>query len=230
MASILVIGGSSGIGESLVETLKKLGHTIYATYNSNVKQDSDHVQYFPLNVEDENVDLSFLPDVLDGLVYCPGGIDLKPFHRIQLSDLQKDFDVQVKGIFKVLQACYKNLLKSDRASVVLYSTVASQVGFPFHAQVAASKGAIEGLTRSLAAEYAPKIRFNAVAPSITDTPLASKLLSSEQKRENNASRHPMNRIGVPEDIANITSFLLSKDASWITGQIISVDGGMSTIK
>lgn len=230
MASYLVIGGSSGIGKSIVNRLVQSGHSVFATYHTHQSENTPGVTYAPLNVLDDDIQLPFLPEALDGLVYCPGSIDLKPFHRIKIDDLQNDFDLQVKGIFKVLQACYKNLLKSDQASVVFFSTVASQLGFPFHAQVAASKGAIEGLTRSLAAEYAPKIRFNAIAPSITDTPLAAKLLSSDQKRENNSERHPLKRIGKPEDMANLANFLLSEEASWITGQIIGVDGGMSAIK
>ncbi|MEP6597760.1 MAG: SDR family oxidoreductase, partial [Ginsengibacter sp.] len=116
------------------------------------------------------------------------------------------------------------------ASIVLFSTVAVQTGLPFHAQVAASKGALEGLTKALAAEFAPKIRVNCIAPSLTDTPLASSLLNTGQKAEANAQRHPLKRIGTTADIANLAEFILSDKASWITGQIIHVDGGISTLK
>jgi NAD(P)-dependent dehydrogenase (short-subunit alcohol dehydrogenase family) len=119
---------------------------------------------------------------------------------------------------------------SENASIVLFSTVAVQTGLPFHTQVAASKGALEGLTKALAAEYAPKIRVNCIAPSLTDTPLAASLLNNEQKKEANTLRHPLKRIGTTEDIANMAAFLLSKKASWITGQILHVDGGMSSLK
>ena len=122
------------------------------------------------------------------------------------------------------------LKKSGNASIVLFSTVAVQSGLPFHTQVAASKGALEGLTKALAAELAPTIRVNCIAPSLTDTPLAASLLNTEQKKEAIALRHPLKRIGTAGDIANMASFLLSPKASWITGQILHVDGGMSSLK
>ena len=122
------------------------------------------------------------------------------------------------------------LKKSENASIVLFSTVAVQTGLPFHTQVSASKGAIEGLARSLAAEYAPAIRVNCIAPSLTDTPLAASLLNTDQKKEVNALRHPLKRIGTTADIANMAAFLLSEKAGWITGQILHVDGGMSSLK
>ena len=115
------------------------------------------------------------------------------------------------------------------SSIVLFSTVAVQAGFNFHSQVSMSKGAIEGLTKALSAEFAPTIRVNAIAPGLTDTPLASKLLNTPEKKEANAQKHPMKRIGAPEDLANMAAFLLSEKSSWITGQIIHVDGGMSTL-
>jgi NAD(P)-dependent dehydrogenase (short-subunit alcohol dehydrogenase family) len=134
------------------------------------------------------------------------------------------------GAIKSIQAVISRLKKSEIGSIVLFSTVAVQVGLSFHTQVSTSKGAIEGLTRALAAEYAPKIRVNCVAPSLTDTPLAFSLLNTEQKIEANAQRHPLKRIGTTDDIANIVEFLVSSKASWITGQIIHVDGGISTLK
>jgi NAD(P)-dependent dehydrogenase (short-subunit alcohol dehydrogenase family) len=115
------------------------------------------------------------------------------------------------------------------AAIVLFSTVAVQTGLPFHASIASAKGAVEGLTRSLAAELAPKIRVNAVAPSLTDTPLAAQLLSSDDKRSASAKRHPLKRIGTPEDIANTALFLLEDSSAWMTGQIIGVDGGLGTV-
>jgi NAD(P)-dependent dehydrogenase (short-subunit alcohol dehydrogenase family) len=169
-------------------------------------------------------------DQVDGLVYCPGSIDLKPFGRIKPEQFIKDYELQVLGAVKCIQAVLPKLKKADNPSVVLFSTVAVQNGFNFHSLVASSKGAIEGLTRSLAAEFAPKIRVNAIAPSLTDTPLASRMLNSDAKREANDQRHPLKRIGKVEDIAHAAMYLLSDKSSWVTGQIFHVDGGMSSIK
>jgi NAD(P)-dependent dehydrogenase (short-subunit alcohol dehydrogenase family) len=158
-------------------------------------------------------------------------INLKPFHRISIEDFQKEMDVNFFGAVRVLQACLKGLKKSNVASVVLFSTVAVQTGMGFHAGVASAKGAIEGLTRSLAAEWAPsKIRVNAIAPSLTDTPLAASLLATPDKKESSDKRHPLGRVGTPEDIAKAALYLLSEDSSWMTGQIIHIDGGMSSLK
>lgn len=229
MSNIVIIGGSSGIGAATVDLMVKQGHTVWATYNTHEVL-SEKAQFFKYDVLTDDLDVDNLPEVIDGLVYCPGSIKLKPFHRFKEEDLIEDYRLQVVGAMKTIKSVYKRLLGSNEASIVLFSTVAVQQGFPFHAQVAASKGAVEGLTRSLAAELAPKIRVNAIAPSLTDTPLAGKLLNSEDKKQNNAERNPMKRIGNPEDIAHTVAFLLGSQSTWITGQIIGVDGGMSTIK
>jgi NAD(P)-dependent dehydrogenase (short-subunit alcohol dehydrogenase family) len=163
-------------------------------------------------------------------VYCPGSVVLKPFARIKAEDFAADYQLQVIGAVKILQTCMPKMKNAGNASVVLFSTVAVQTGFNFHSLVASSKGAVEGLTRALAAELAPRIRINCIAPSITDTPLASALLSSQEKREANAQRHPLKKIGRPEDLANLAAFLLSEKSSWITGQILHADGGMSSLK
>jgi len=187
-------------------------------------------EYQYLNVLDENISLDFLPDTLDGLVYCPGSINLRPFERIKPSDFLADFNLQVTGAIKIIQMALPRLKKSESASIVLFSTVAVQTGFSFHTQVSASKGAIEGLTRALAAEFAPKIRVNCIAPSLTDTPLAASMLNTEQKRETNALRHPLKKTGTPGNIADMAEFLLSEKSSWISGQVFHVDGGMSSLK
>lgn len=231
MADYLIIGGSSGIGLSLANLLAGEGHRIYATYNAHpVQATNSLITYHPLNVLDESLVLDFLPDIIDGIVYCPGSINLRPFERIRPADFISDYHLNVGGAVKIIQAALPRLKKATNASITLFSTVAVQNGLPFHSQVSASKGAIEGLTKALAAELAPGIRVNCIAPSLTDTPLAAGLLNTDQKREANALRHPLKKIGTAEDIANIAAFLISEKAGWITGQIMHVDGGMSTIK
>jgi NAD(P)-dependent dehydrogenase (short-subunit alcohol dehydrogenase family) len=229
MKNYLIIGGSSGIGKAIREQLISSGNNVYATYFQNDTFATEE-NYFSLDVRSEHPDLSFLPEVLDGFVYCPGAIDLKPFNRIKEASIIEDLNLQVMGAVRILQLILSKLKASGQGSVVLFSTVAVQTGFPFHAQVAISKGAIEGLTRSLAAEFAPTIRFNAIAPSLTNTPLAEKLLSSPEKIEANGQRHPLKRIGEAEDIAEAACFLLTDKSSWMTGQILHVDGGMSSLK
>ncbi|MEQ9064478.1 MAG: SDR family oxidoreductase [Vicingaceae bacterium] len=230
MKTYLVIGSSSGIGRALSGILLEQGHRVMGTFNRNNDTiQSSNAVYHQLDVTKEDLDLSFIPESLDGLVYCPGSINLMPFHRIKPAEFLNDYSLQVLGAVKVLQGAMPALKKAE-GSVVMYSTVAVQNGFTFHSQVATSKGAIEGLTRSLAAEWAPTIRVNCIAPSLTDTPLASKLLSSEEKKSANAQRHPLKKIGQATDIAEMASFLLSDKAAWITGQVMHVDGGMSKIK
>ena len=231
MANFLIIGGSSGIGLSLAKLLAQEGHRVFATYNTHpVQSENELISYHYLNVLDENSSLDFCPEVLQGIIYCPGSINLRPFERIKPVDFIADYNLQVVGAVKIIQTVLPELKKAANASIILFSTVAAQNGLPFHSQVAASKGAIEGLTKSLAAELAPSIRVNCIAPSLTDTPLAASLLNTDQKREANAARHPLKKIGMADDIANMAAFLLSEKASWITGQVIHVDGGMGAIK
>jgi NAD(P)-dependent dehydrogenase (short-subunit alcohol dehydrogenase family) len=231
MANYLIIGGSSGIGLNLVNQLAAQGNTVYATYNTHPIQTANNlVTYHQLNVLDENISLEFLPEILNGIIYCPGSINLRPFERIKPADFINDYNLQVAGAVKIIQTILPRLKKATNACIILFSTVAVQNGLPFHSQVAASKGAIEGLTKALAAEFAPAIRVNCIAPSLTDTPLAAGLLNTDQKREANALRHPLKKIGAAEDIANMATFLLSDKAGWITGQIMHIDGGMSSIK
>jgi len=189
------------------------------------------VHHLAFDVSAEFLDLDALPEILHGLVYCPGSIVLKPFQRLSIDDFLADFNLNLLGAVKVVQGCLTRLKKSPTgSSIVLFSTVAVQTGMAFHASVASAKGAVEGLTRALAAEFAPRIRVNAIAPSLTETPLAENLLSNEDKRRAAAERHPLKRIGSPRDIAQLAVHLLSDNGSWITGQIMHVDGGMGSLR
>lgn len=229
MKNYLIIGASSGIGKSIAEQLAKK-HQVFATYRNTAVDIAHNIHYHYLDVMSEEKDFSFLPQHLDGIVYCPGSINLKPFKRFSTQDFIDDFKLQVTGAVETIQKCLPLLQKSEQASILLFSSVAAQTGFNFHTQVSASKGAIEGLAKALAAELAPKVRVNVIAPSLTHTPLASSLLNSDNKIEANAERHPLKAIGQSEDIANLASFLLSDKAKWITGQIHHIDGGISTLR
>jgi NAD(P)-dependent dehydrogenase (short-subunit alcohol dehydrogenase family) len=230
MRNYVIIGGSSGIGKELVNVLKKEEASIYATFNQNEIGDSENIKYQKLNVLDTDLNFNDLPDEIHGLAYCPGSINLKPFARIKKEEFLEDFQLQVLGAINVIQQLLPRLKQSGDASIVLFSTIAVQLGFNFHSQVSVSKGAIEGLTKSLAAEFAPSIRVNAIAPSLTNTPLASKFLNSPEKITAQVQNNPMKRIGEAKDIAEMAAFLLSEKTSWITGQILHVDGGYSSVK
>ncbi len=229
MKNYLIVGGSSGIGLQLVQNLS-INNRVFATFCNSQPAEISNVTYSHLNVLDEQLDLTFVPDTIDGIVYCVGAINLKPFARISEADFIADYRKQVGGAIRIIQNILPKLKLSENPSIVLFSTVAVQLGFPFHSMVASSKGAIEGLTKALAAELAPKIRVNCIAPSITNTPLAANLLNTEEKIAANAQRHPLKKIGEPKDLANMAEFLLSENSAWITGQILHVDGGMSTLK
>jgi NAD(P)-dependent dehydrogenase (short-subunit alcohol dehydrogenase family) len=231
MKSFAVIGGSTGIGRSLIELLQ-VSSNVIATYNNTIDNSwiNTNVRFIHHNVLEGNLNPQDFPTQLDGLAYCVGAINLKPFARATEQDFIKDYQLQVLGAIKAIQALLSNLKAASNASIVLFSTVAVQTGFNFHSIVSASKGAIEGLTKALAAELAPKIRINCIAPSITQTPLANSLLNTPEKIEANALRHPLKKVGQPQDVAALANFLLNDEASWITGQIFGVDGGMSSIK
>ena len=206
MGNYLIIGGSSGVGKELVNSLEGLGHEVYATYNKNTVNSRAHVHYAKLDVMQDYFDFDFLPDTLDGLAYCPGSINLKPFHRFTDDDFMNDFRLQAVGATKVIQAVLPRLKAGGESSIVLFSTIAVQNGFNFHSQVAISKGAIEGLTRSLAAELAPEIRVNAIAPSLTNTRLASKLLSTPEKITYHSEKNPLKKVGDAKDVAKAAHF------------------------
>jgi NAD(P)-dependent dehydrogenase (short-subunit alcohol dehydrogenase family) len=229
MKQFVIIGGSTGIGRALAKILAKEA-LVVATYAHQQPEPVPNVTHVHYDVTAPNPDLSWLPEKIDGIAYCVGSITLKPFARIKPEEFLQDFQKQTLGAITSIQAALPALKTNEQASIVLFSTVAVQTGFPFHTLVASSKGAIEGLTRALAAELAPKIRVNAIAPSITNTPLAAALLNSPDKIEANGQRHPLKTIGDPHDIAELAAFLLSEKSKWITGQIHHIDGGISSLK
>lgn len=227
----VIAGGSSGIGLAMVHQMLEEGHQVWVlSRNRNDLPQDDALHFIPIDLTNDEIDKDSLPDVVDGVAYCPGSINLKPFRSLKPEQFQEDFSINVLGAVKVLHATQRAMKKSTTPSVILFSTVAVGQGMAFHASIAAAKGAIEGLTRSLAAEWAPKIRVNCIAPSLTDTPLAANLLSSPEKREKSAERHPLKKIGQPQDISSLACFLLSDQAGWISGQVIGVDGGMARLR
>lgn len=227
--NILVIGASSGIGYALAEKLIANGANVYAV--SRRGESPDGCKNIQADVTAEINFGSEISEVLHGIAYCPGTITLKPLQSLNVKDFLADFEVNLIGAFNTIKASLKALRASGDASIVLFSTVAVGTGMSFHASVAAAKGAVEGFARSIAAELAPKnIRVNVIAPSLTDTPLAANLLSSDEKREASAKRHPLNRIGQADEIAEMAAYLLGNNSSFITGQVFHLDGGMSRLK
>lgn len=223
--NILLIGGSHGIGLSLVKLLQK-DHTVYVASRNKDSLD-EKVTHIPFDATSDTLDSTKLPDKLHGFAYCPGSINLKPFKMMSLETFEEDMQLNFFSLVKVTKEIMPRM--ADNASLVFFSTVAVGTGMPFHTSVAAAKGAIEGFAKSLAAEYAPKLRVNVIAPSLVDTPLAERLLNNEKKQDNMADRHPLKRVGEASDIAHIAAFLLGENSTWMTGQIIGVDGGMSTL-
>ncbi len=230
--NILIIGASSGIGLELTHMLIKQKANIYAASRNRNEDWPTSVQYQEMDVmENPEVVSTFLPEQLHGLVYSVGNINLKPFARIQAEELVKDFQLNVVGAAMVIQQALKSLKNATGASIVLISSVAVRTGMGFHASTAAAKGALEGFAISLAAELANQnIRVNVVAPSLTETPLADKFLNTPEKKEAAAKRHPIGRFGTPADISSAIAFLLSDESSWITGQVLAIDGGMSSLR
>lgn len=228
MKNILFIGGSTGIGFASVKKLQS-DNSVFIASRTNENLSELNITHIPFNLKVEALDISELPEVIDGFVYCPGSINLKPFKSLKIENFQDDFEINFLGMIKIVQQILPKLLNSKQASIVLFSSVAAKNGMPFHTSIAASKGAIEGFAKAFGAEYAPKIRVNVIAPSLTETPLSEKLLNSDLKKEKSAERHPLKRFGQPEDIASVVSFLLNDESSWITGQVLNVDGGISTL-
>ena len=223
----IVFGGSRGIGSAVVESLVSQGHAVWSVSRNGQAPSGAHPIAWDAISDEPILDL---PSEIHGVVYAPGSINLKPFRGLKLEEFRADFELNAMGAVKALQACLPAMKTAGKASVVLFSTVAVQSGMSFHASIAMAKGAIEGLTRSLAAEWAPQIRVNAIAPSLVNTDLAARLLSTPEKVEASGKRHPLQRVGEPQDIAAAVEFLLGTNSDWMTGQIMAIDGGMGSLR
>jgi len=225
MRNIIIIGGSRGIGNAITESLHAHDNIINISRTS--PEITDNVTHYQCDITQDE-----LPDIdhADGLIYCPGSINLKPINRLSIDDFKNDFEINVLGAVKAIQKYLPALKKGTNPSIVLFSTVAAKLGMPFHASVAASKSAVEGLTKSLGAELAPNIRINAIAPTVTDTDLASKLLRNDRMIEHMKERHPLKKYLQPQDVADMATFLLSNKASSISGQIFEMDCGIVSFK
>ncbi len=230
--NILIIGGSSGIGLQLAKSLTAVGANVYVASRTKTDELPTEVHHLNLDVkEDLSVLPAFVPSTLHGLVYAVGNINLKPISRITKDDLLNDFQLNVVGAVLATQQVLPALKMANGASVIFISSVAAQTGMGFHSSVAAAKAGLEGAAVALAAELAPvKIRVNVVAPSLTDTPLAERLLNTPEKREAAGKRHPLGRFGAVGDIAAAITYFLSDDSSWVSGQILGVDGGMGKLR
>ena len=225
----LIAGGSSGIGRALSQQLLDAGHKVIVLSRQR-KDLPDAIEHHAVDFSEAELQLPEISDVLHGIVYMPGSILLKPFRSLSRADYETDFRLNVLGAVDTIKKYQSLLAKDSSTAILLMSTVAVQTGMPYHSLVASSKGAIEGLTRALAAELSPNIRVNAIAPSLTDTPLAEKLLNTEEKKQVGKDRHPMKAIGQADDIAACMTLLLSDAGKFISGQVIAIDGGMSSLR
>jgi len=223
----IVAGGSSGIGLEITKKLLGNGHQVVVLSRTAPGLSEDGLTHIPFDFTSDDA-LPEITGAIDGLVYCPGSIFLKPISTIKEKDIEADFKLNAVGAFRFLKAYKSNLLMAQNPGVVFFSSVAASTGMPFHSSVSMSKGAVEAFTRAAAAELAPSIRVNCIAPSLTDTPLAEPLLNNEAKRTANSDRHPLKRIGTATEIANLAAFVLT-EANWMTGQILGINGGLGTL-
>lgn len=226
MRKIAIVGGSKGIGFAILQKLVQDNQLI------NISRTTPNLEHINLTHHTCDVlddELPLLEEV-DSLIYCPGSINLKPISRLKLDDFRNDFEVNVIGAIKTIQQYLPQLKKGNYPSILLFSTVAAKLGMPFHASVAAAKSGVEGITKSLGAEFAPTIRVNAIAPTVTDTDLASKLLRNDKMVENIKQRHPLKKYLNPEEVADMAEFLISSKSSSVSGQIFEMDCGIVSFK
>jgi len=227
MKTNVIIGGSKGIGEALVTQLLNNDEAVINISRSQPKTSHANLTHHSCDIlNDELPEL----DQVDALIYCPGSINLKPFPRLDVSDFKNDFEINVLGAVKVIQRYLPQLKQSENPTILLFSTVAVKLGMPYHASIATAKAGVEGLVRSLGAEFAPKIRINAIAPTVTNTELASKLLRNEKMIENITERHPLKKFLAPEEVAHMATFLISDKAAALSGQVFEMDCGIVTFK
>lgn len=226
MRKIIIIGGSKGIGNAIVESLIQEVKIINISRTSS-KITHPNLRQYQLDILEEE-----LPDITeaDTLIYCPGSINLKPINRLSIEDFKNDFNINVLGAIKAIQKYLPVLKVGKNPSILLFSTVAVKLGMPYHASIATAKGGVEGLVKSLAAELAPTIRVNAIAPTVTDTGLADKLLRNDKMKEKITERHPLKKYLNPEEVAYMAEFLLSNKTASITGQIFEMDCGIVSLK
>jgi len=226
MKKIIIVGGSKGTGNAIVETLINT-HEVINISRTAPALTHENLTHYNCNILTDN-----LPEIeaVDALVYCPGSINLKPISRLSLEDFREDFEINVIGAVRTIQQYLKILKNGQNPSILLFSTVASKLGMPYHASIATAKSGVEGLVKSLGAELAPSVRINAIAPTVTDTELASKLLRNEKMVENITERHPLKKFLNPTEVAGMAQFLLSEKAGSISGQIFEMDCGIVTFK
>jgi NAD(P)-dependent dehydrogenase (short-subunit alcohol dehydrogenase family) len=226
MKTVIIIGGSKGIGKATISELIQ-DHKIINISRTAPELTHQNLKHYNCDVINDD-----LPEIkeADALIYCPGSINLKPISRLSIDDFKSDFEINVLGAVKAIQKYLKILSESSNASIVLFSTVASTLGMPFHASIATAKSGVEGLVKSLGAELAPKIRINAIAPTVTDTELASKLLRNERMINNIIERHPLKKYLQPQEVAQMATYLISENAKSISGQIFKLDSGIVSFK
>jgi 3-oxoacyl-[acyl-carrier protein] reductase len=227
MKTFLFAGASSAIAHQTAKLLQAKGDSVIGI--STKPKNFDYDEFYSI----DKYDFDSFPEIeenIHGIVYFPGTINLKPFHRLKSDEFINDYNINALGAVAFTQKYLSHLKKSENAAIVFVSTVAVSIGIPFHASIAMAKGAIEGLTKSLAAELAPTIRVNCVAPSLVNTPLGEKFLSTPDKVESMQKRNPMNKVGDPIDVGNAIAFLLGNESNWVSGQVLAIDGGMSTLK
>jgi len=227
MRTVLIIGGSKGIGNAILSSQLELNNKVYNISRSAPPNNHPNLTHYDCDILTDE-----LPDFesIDTLIYCPGSVNLKPISTLTIDDFRTDFEINVIGAVKTIKKYLKPLKNGKNTSILLFSTVATKLGMPYHASIAASKSAIEGLTKSLGAELAPAIRVNAIAPTVTDTDLVSKILRNDKMKEVIAEKHPLKRYLAPSDVAALADFLISENSSAMSGQIFNLDCGIVTFK